>query len=305
MTSLWSRRAVLTAACASVAGAALSACGSGSVASAIEPKRFLSVGDGFSDIGQKGHVFTVNDGSLLWTQQLASYYGLSLAPASAGGFSYAQGHARVVAEDTSSGTNAPSVASQIDTLLARTTLVDDDLIIVTGGMSDIVAAVNATGISPASTDAVKAAGKALAEQVKRLVDAGGKYIVVSGVYNLGISPWAIRQDLVTGIQDLSVAFNDQLLIGINPLGANVLYFDAALFFNLIANKPSAYPFDVVDSPACTTPDATTCTPSTVVLGGNYNRFLFADDLYFSPAAQRLFVNDDYLENAYSRLKLRW
>lgn len=305
MTSLWSRRAVLTAACASVAGAALSACGSGSVASAISPKRFLSVGDGFSDIGQNGYVYSVNDGSLLWTQQLAAHYGLSLTPASAGGFSYAQGHARIATEDTTSGTNAPSVAAQISTMLAATSLTADDITIVTGGIADIINAVETTGISPATTDTVKAAGKALAEQVRRLVNAGGKYIVVSGVYNLGITPWAISRDLRQGMEDLSVAFNDQLLVGINDLGANVLYFDAALFFNLIANKPSGYPFDVIDQAVCTTPDASTCTPSTVLLGSSYNRYLFADSLYLTPAAQRLFVNEDYLENAYSRLKLRW
>lgn len=305
MTSLWSRRAVLTAACAGIAGAALTACGSGSVASAINPKRFVSVGDGFSDVGQTGRVFTVNDGSLLWTQQLASYYNLTLTAASAGGFSYAQGHARVDSEDTTSGTNAPSIASQITSVLNRTTLVDDDLVLVSGGMADIVNAVNTTGISAASTDAVKAAGKKQAEQVRRLVEAGATHVVVAGVYNLGMSPWAIRQDLAQGVQDLSVAFNDQLLIGINDLGATVLYIDPALFFNLIAGKPSGYPFDVVDTPVCTTPDATTCTTGTVLLGADYNRYLFADDLYFTPAAQRLFVNEDFLENAYTRLKQRW
>lgn len=305
MTSLWSRRAVLTAACAGIAGAALTACGSGTVASAIKPTRFVSVGDGFSDIGQTGHVFTVNDGTLLWTQQLASYYNLTLTAASAGGFSYAQGHAMIDGADTASGTNAPSVASQISTLLARTTLVNEDLVLVSGGIADIVNAVKATGISAATTDAVKAAGKKQAEQVRRLVNAGATHVVVAGVYNLGISPWALRQNLAQGLQDLSVAFNDQLLIGINDLGATVLYIDPALFFNLIANKPSNYPFDVVDTPACTTPDSTTCTTGTILSGADYNRYLFADDLYFTPAALRLFVNEDFLENAYSKLKMRW
>lgn len=305
MTSLWSRRAVLTAACASVAGATLSACGSGSVASAIKPARFLAVGDGFADIGQNGYVFTVNDGSQLWTQQLASYYGLTLAPASAGGFSYAQGHAMVATADTTSGTNAPSVAAQIDSLLAKTSLVDDDVIIVTGGIADIVSAVNATGISPATTATVKAAGRALADQVRRLVTAGGKHVIVSGVYNLGTTPWALGQNLGAGIRDLSVEFNSQMLIGMNDLGANVLYLDSAQFYNFITDKPSAYPFDVVDKPVCTTPDASTCTASTILLGADYSRYLFADNLYLTPAALRLFVNENYLENAYTRFKLRW
>ncbi len=305
MTSLWSRRAVLTAACAGIAGAALSACGSGSVASAIKPTRVVSVGDGFSDVGQTGHVFTVNDGTLLWTQQLASYYGLGLTAASAGGFSYAQGDAMVDSADTVSGTNAPSVAAQISSLLTRTTLGKDDLVFVSGGIADIVNAVNATGISAATTDTVRAAGRALAAQVLRLVNAGATHVAVSGVYNVGITPWAAQKNLVQGIKDLSVEFNTQLLIGINALGDTVLYLDAAQFFNFIVDKPSNFPFDVVVAPACTTPDATTCTTSTIVAGADYTRYLFADNLYFTPAAHRLFVNESYVENAYTKLKMRW
>ncbi|WP_028604510.1 SGNH/GDSL hydrolase family protein [Ottowia thiooxydans] len=305
MTSLWSRRAVLTAASAGVAAAALSACGSGSVASAITPKRFLSVGDGFSDVGQNGYRFTVNDGTLLWTQQLASYYSLPLTAASAGGFSYAQGHAMVATADTISGTNAPSVSVQIDSLLARTAMASDDIAIVTGGIADIVNAVNATGISAATTQTVKAAGVAQAAQVRRLVAAGATHVVVAGVYNLGMSPWALGQNLATGVQDLSVAFNDQLLIGIADLGATVLYLDPALFYNLIAGKPTNYPFDDVTRAVCTTADATTCNATTILAGADFNRYVFADNLYFTPAAQRLFVNESFLENAYTRLKLRW
>ena len=305
MTSLWSRRAVLTAASAGVAAAALSACGSGSVASAITPKRFLSVGDGFSDVGQKGYVFSVNDGSLLWTQQLASYYGLTLTAASAGGFSYAQGHAMIASADTTSGTNAPSVSDQIDALLARTTMASDDILLVTGGIADIVNAVKATGISPTTTQTVRAAGVAQAAQVRRLVNAGATHVVVAGVYNLGMSPWALGQNLSTGVEDLCTAYNSQLLINIADLGATVLFLDSALFYNLIAGKPSNYPFDDVTRAVCTTPSASTCTAGTILAGADYNRFLFADELYYTPAAQRLFVNESFLENAYTRIKLRW
>ena len=84
-----------------------------------------------------------------------------------------------------------------------------------------------------------------------------------------------------------------------------LYFDAALFFNLIYNKPDAYPIDNITNPVCTTPDASTCTTSTLLPGADYNRYLFADSLYFTPAAQRLFVNGDQAENVLDRFKDRW
>ena len=304
MIASWSRRAALALACASGA-VLLAACGSGSVVSDLTPKRFLTVGDGFADVGQNGHRFTVNDGSLNWVQQLAAHYKLTLEPASAGGYGYAQGHARVDSADISSGTDAPSVKTQIDTLLARTSFVDGDVMMINGGIPDIVAAVQANGISETSTKTVQDAGKALAEQVRRVVDAGARHVVVTGVYNVGSTPWARSLGHEPEIEQLSVAFNDALLIGINDLWRNVLYLDPALFFNLIYNKPGSYPFDNARDAVCTTPDASTCTPDTLVTGANYERWLYADGLHYTPAAQRLFMNDDYAESGYRRFKNNW
>lgn len=308
MSSFWIRRAaggLLVA-----ATALLAACGSGSVVSDLKPQRFITVGDGFADVGQNGHRYTINDGTLNWVQQLASYYNLTVAPASAGGFGYAQGNARVATPDTTSGTNAPPVSAQIDALLARTTLGQNDVVFVNGGMSDIVAAVQATGLSAATNAAVDTAARALADQVRRVVAAGATHVVVSGVYNLGATPWATpwgRSPPMGGgpITDLSVAFNDRLLIQIADMGQTVLYFDPALFFNLIYNKPQSYPVDNATDPVCTTPDASTCTPTTVQPGADPTRWLFADNLYFTPTLQRMWVTDTYIENAYTRFKNRW
>ncbi|MDO5289168.1 MAG: SGNH/GDSL hydrolase family protein [Pseudomonadota bacterium] len=306
MISTWSRRATLALACAGAVGL-LSACGSGSVVSDFNPQRFLTVGDGFMDVGQSGYRFTVNDGSNNWVQALAAHYNVTLTAASAGGWGYAQGHARVTAEDTSSGTSAPSVSAQIDTLLARTSFqTNTDLTLVNGGIADIVAAVQATGISEATTTAVREAGTALGQQVRRLVNAGANHVVVTGVYNLGHTPWARGLGQENAVDDLAEAFNTALLLEIENMRDNkVQYFDAAQFFNLVHNNPSSFPVDNVSDPACTTPDATTCTASTVQAGADYNRYLWADSLYIAPAAQRLFVNEDYTANAYSVLRQRW
>jgi len=304
MIASWFRRAAMALAC--VGGAALlAACGSGSVVSDLTPKRFISVGDGFADVGQNGHRYTVNDGTPNWLQKLAAEYSLTLTAATAGGFGYAQGHARVDSADTSSGTNAPSVKQQVDAVLARTALIDGDVVFLGGGISDIVAAVGASGISDATTQTVRAAGKALAAQVRRVVQAGGTHVVITGVPNLGSTPWARGRGQGDAIESLSNAFNDALKVDIADLGQNVLYFDAALFFNLIYNKPDAYPIDNITNPVCTTPDASTCTTSTLLPGADYNRYLFADSLYFTPAAQRLFVNGDQAENVLDRFKDRW
>ena len=203
MNSAWTRRAALAAICSSAA--LLAACGSGSVAGAITPARFISVGDGFADVGQNGYRFTVNDGTNNWTQELASHYSLTLTAASSGGWSYAQGDARVDTVDTTSGTNAPSVKDQIDTLLARVTFADDDIVLVGGGIADIVNAVSTTGISSDTTATVSAAGTALGAQVRRLVTAGAQHVVIAGVYNLGISPWARNMGQGSAVESLTTA----------------------------------------------------------------------------------------------------
>lgn len=306
MISTWSRRAALALACAGAAGL-LGACGSGSVVSDFNPQRFLTVGDGFMDVGQAGHRFTVNDGTHNWVQALAAHYNVTLTAASAGGWGYAQGHARVTAEDTSSGANAPSVSAQIDALLARTSFqTNADLTLVNGGIADIVAAVQATGISADTTAAVRAAGTALGQQVRRLVNAGATHVVITGVYNLGHTPWARGLGQQGPIEDLSEAFNTALRLEIENMRDNkVQYFDAEQFFNLVHNVPSNFPVDNVSDPACATPDATTCTAATLVAGADHNRYLWADSLYIAPAAQRLFVNESYTANAYTTLRQRW
>lgn len=306
MTRPWTGVFIRRLACGLLAGAAalLAGCGSGSVVSDLQPERFIAVGDGFSDVGQTGQPFTVADGSLTWLQQLASYYGLTVQPAVSGGWGYAQGHARVASADPS---GAPSVTAQIDALLARTTLdPKKDVVFINGGSSDIVAAVEADGVSDASKATIEAAAKALADQVKRVVDAGARHVVVIGVHNLCRTPWGYASGIETDYEDCAPAwtFNNRLLVEIVDMGATTLYFDAALFYNLVSSKPENYAVDNATEAVCTTPDAGTCTPATVK-ASDYNRWLYADDLHFTPALQRLFVNNDYVENAYTRFKNRW
>lgn len=305
MNASWFHRTAQAVACAG-ALTLLAACGSGSVVSDLNPQRFLTVGDGFMDVGQTGHVFTVNDGSTNWVQDLAAHYNsLTVTPANSGGWGFAQGNARVAAADTTSGSNAPSVQAQIDILLGRTALVDGDVVVVGGGIADIVTAVNATGISTASTQAVQAAGQALAGQVQRLVNAGAKHVLVVGVYNLGNTPWAVGLGQQGAITDLSVAFNDTLLVGIKDLSKNVLFVDPALLYNLIYNKPQNYALDNHTQPACTTPDASTCTPGTIVAGADYTQYMFADSLYLTPKVSRYFGSNDYAQGIYYQFKRRW
>lgn len=319
-SGLFARRVVLGL----FAGAAalLAGCGSGSVVSDFFPTRLISVGDGFSDVGQKGSMFTVNDGTSIWIQSLASQYGLTVKPANEAGsapaaedasyYGYAEGYARVAVDGTSGDTSAPSVAQQIDAALSRLggVLTKDDMVVVTGGIRDIVAAVEDNGgaATDATRAAVRSAGTALARQVERLVNAGAPHVLVVGVYNLGHTPWAaaMGSDAADQIEALSVSFNDALKLGLQQYdGRRVLVSDPALLHNLIYNKPEDSGFEEDFAPVCTTPDARTCTPATLSPPGvDYNRRLYADKWHFTPEMSRRFAADSDL-SIYFLVKNTW
>lgn len=313
----WLRRSVLAAACASAA--LLVACGSSTIESALKPARFVAFGDGFSDVGQVGgRRYTVNDGQVNnWTQQVAGTYGLTLTPASAGGTSYAQGNARISARPDAAGNAAtPTVVQQIDTFLASGSFKESDVVLLGAGTADLVALAASAQPRDQVLAQAQQAGRELGEQSLRLVKAGAKYVVVAGVYNLGRTPWAkgAGQAQVDLLTDASSRFNQALLIAIEKNGANVLYIDAAYYYNLVTGSPSSYAFDNATDPVCTSVDAgngigigagqinsALCTPATIRPGvANYNRYVFADRVYVTPEAQRLFGT-----YAYDRLHARW
>lgn len=317
MAANWMRRTVLVAACASAA--LLAACGSSTTESAITPERFIAFGDANSDVGQKGTRYTVNDGSVNnWTLQVAASYGKPLTAASAGGKSYAVGNARVKAKpDAAGNASTPTITEQIDTFLASGSFAANDVVILSGGISDVIAGMAAvqagTQTEAAMVAAARQAGEDMAAQVRRLVAAGAKYVVVTGTYDLSKTPWAkaIRREAL--LTDASSRFNDGLLVGIVDLGANVLYVDSAYYVNLYTSVPANYGFNNATTPVCTSVDATNgigigagqvnsalCTPSTLLAGANQASYVFADPVYLTPSAQRQFGT-----YAHDRLKARW
>jgi phospholipase/lecithinase/hemolysin len=280
------------------ASALLSACGSGDIVSALSPTRFISFGDGLSDVGQGGKRYTVNDDTVnIWSARLAERYGRSLSAASAGGLGFAQGHAV--------GQALPlTVAQQIDAFLATYTFTATDVVLINLPMTDVLtplAAVKAGTLSESAALAqIDATGRAHAGQVRRLVAAGAKYVVVAGVYDLGKSPWAIAQDQVGLFTTASTTLNDAFKTdGVN-LGANLLYVDAAFLVNRNVLTGGTYGFVVIDQAVCTTTNALDCTPLTLVSGATASQYVFADAIHLSPACQQQL--GDY---AYEQLSGRW
>jgi phospholipase/lecithinase/hemolysin len=317
----FSRRRLLGASAASAAAGLLAACGSGTIDSALKPGRVISFGDGMSDVGQTGAgaSYSVNDGNTnVWVKQLALSYGITLTAQTQGGFGYAQGNARIVAmPDAAGSTSTLTTQQQIDKFLASNTFAANDLVVVSGGLSDIIvemAKVTAgTQTSAQMVANVGQAGVDYAAQITRLVQSGAKYVVAAGVYNLARSPWAVNSGQTTLLGSAAAKFNEQLLVNIVNLGANVLYADAAYYFNLFTGSPASYNLTDASSIACNSIDpgpgigigagqvnAVRCNPATIGEGLDYTRLAFADAVHFTPVGHVLFGN--YI---FSRLRARW
>ena len=316
MATQWLRRGWLLAACASVL---LAACGGGSVESQFTPDRVVAFGDGMGDLGQNGRRYTINDGSINnWTQFVADQYGRTLEPTARGGLSYAWGNARVREKPDAAGNAAtPTVTEQVDAFLAGNAPVAGDLILFSAGTADVIvqgkAVIDGAQDRDQALEAVGQAGRDLAVQVRRLVDAGATHVVVSGPYNLGRSPWAREVDQESLLRALSGRFNDQLLVTLVDLGDRVLYVDAALYFNLLTSQPGNEDLEDAERPSCTSVDpgpgigtgnnqvnSNLCTPATVRAEFQPQRYLFADRVYPTPRGHQLF--GDY---AHGRIRERW
>jgi outer membrane lipase/esterase len=285
----------------------LASCGGGTTTeSSLVPSRAIAFGDGVADVGQDGgKVYSVKDGSLTtWVQEAAADYGVSITAQSAGGQGWARGNARVALKPDAAGVaNTLTVSEQVDAFLASNSIGSNDVIFLSAGTSDLLvqtAAVIAGSITPDQGVAnVQAAAKALSAIARRLADAGAKHVVVAGLYDMGRSPYAASTGQTAFMSNASLSFNTTLLIDMVNLGANVLYVDAAYQYNLYINQPSTYGFTNSTTAACTT-TADACTPSTIAAGVDYNAYVFADDRYVTPIAQRRFG-----DVAYSRMKSRW
>ncbi len=288
------RRLLLALSCATAA--LLAACGSGSIVDPFTPTRILSVGDSFSDLGQDGRRYTVNDDTInIWSQQAALNWGLPLIASNKGGLSYAHGDALV------SGPTGHSIEAQITELLSKNTLQSGDLVFVNGGLADIMTNVATLGFSAQATANVQAAGTALGAQVQRLVNAGAKHVMVVGVYPLGLSPMGISSGQSTNFTNITLAFNNALKLSMVNLGENVLYLDSAQYYGNVYYTPTNFPpLNNSVTEACITVLVTDCTPATIRPGYDYNTLVYASGVYFTPTAHRLLGN-----YAYNQVKSRW
>jgi outer membrane lipase/esterase len=318
----WLRRALLAAAC--VSAVVVAACGGGTVVSQFNPTRVVAFGDAFSDVGQRGSRYTVNDSSpVLWNTQVASRYGLTIAPSASGGLGYATGSARVnTVPDAAGNATTLSIVQQVDAFVAGQAFSLNDLVLVNGGIADVVAETRAV-VAGTSNDAqalaaTQQAAVVLAAQVKRMVDAGARRVGVVGPYDLGRSPYASQTGQNSRLTNLASQFNVKLkteLFGYN-IADRVLYIDAEYYYNLVIQNPGSPTYGTIGNVtdlACNSVDpgpgigtgpgevnSALCNTGTIAPGITYTATLFADRLYFTPLGNSVF--GDY---AFDRLRARW
>ncbi|MBC7602838.1 MAG: SGNH/GDSL hydrolase family protein, partial [Ramlibacter sp.] len=257
-----------------------------------------------------------------WGATVATGYLLASTPASAGGTFYATGNARVTLHPDAAGNAAtPTITEQITAFSAGSSFTKNDLILVEGGYSDIIAQVAALNAGSQTNEQmlnnVGQAARDLGAQVRRIVNAGGSHIALMGVYDLSRSPWATASTQASVLSAASQRFNNELLVSVVNLGNSVLYIDSAFLFNLMTAGPGAYGFSDATTVVCTSVDpgpgigigagqvnSKLCTPSTIattlLAGTTYDSYIFADKVYPTPAAHRKL--GDY---AFSRLRARF
>jgi phospholipase/lecithinase/hemolysin len=277
----------------------------------------VAFGDAMGDVGQTGSRYTVNDGSVNnWTQFVANAYDQQLAPVSQGGLSYATGNARITAKpDAAGNSSTPTVQEQVDAYLAGHSFTSDDMVIVSAGTSDVIVqarmVLDGTQTADQANANLKQAGQDLGALIKRIVAAGATHVVVAGPYNLGRSPWALQIGSDSVLDPASTNFNNGLLVSLVDEGQNVLYVDAALYFNQQASSTT----DVSNNTdlVCTSVDpgpgigtgngqvnSKLCTPATITAGVDYTTYLWADRIYPTPRGHQLF--GDY---ARGQISNRW
>ena len=144
---------------------------------------------------------------------------------------------------------AYNLQAQIDLFLAQGSPSSNDLFVISIGTGDIMATgirgltINAAGLTAGLDDVqtglaaagvsttMQAAANALAVQVKRLTDAGAKYVLVVGPPNVGRSPWAATTGNATLFQNLSYNTGS----GVVSMGSEGLARIQATFGNQINN----------------------------------------------------------------------
>jgi phospholipase/lecithinase/hemolysin len=288
-----------------VASGLLASCGSSSIKDPFVPTRVVVFGDSFSVVSTTA-AYTVNDATTNnWAKQIADTYGVTSVD------KHAVGNATVA-----------DVAAQVAAF--GSAYQAGDLVIVSAGYRDII------DDATAGTSTAAAKGTAFANVIRSIVANGAKHVAVANAYRLDGTPAAIILPALAGTVALSNgqsgtrvrAFNDALKSNLGSpilsyIGGNVRLLDTEYYMNLVLGAPNGYSFADATTVACNSPgtgigvgtiDSSACTPATLNPLANattynadlYDNYVFADNVYPTPAFHRAFG-----AYVYAQLVARW
>ena len=290
----WRRCALVAAVCAA---ALLAGCGGGEPIERFVARRLIVLGDETSVVNNDGSKYSVNalvapDNLLfdckanpLWVQILANFYGLTLSQCP-------NGSAPVtVLMLAAAGAQVSSIPAQIDSVGS---FVEKDLVTLLAGANDIFDQYTLVAANPqsesAATAVVRAAGEALAAQVNRIANSGGK-VLISTVPDLSLTPFALSEDALTPgraalLKRLTAEFNARLRINIINDGRRIGLLLTDETVQAVAKNPAAAGLANAKDAACGL-GPTSCTteqlvhPPAPAASATAGSYLWATDRLFS------------------------
>ena len=244
--------------------------------------------------------FTTNPGPV-WSELVAQYYGVTPLPSNvSGGTIFAQGGARVATSPgyvTPPGQPQRPVSVQIDEFLAAGGGSADPnaLYAVWAGANDLFVQLGAfqTGAITAAQLQGNFLAAATAEigQIRRLTDAGARYVAVFTLPNVGATPAFAGSAVAGSVTALSAGFNTTLFTGLQGAGIRVIPVDTFSLFNEILANPASFGFSNTTGTACgpfppfsTTPNSFFCYAGNLSAPGADRNFVFADSVHPTTAS---------------------
>jgi hypothetical protein len=295
--------------------------GSGKVYQPLRPTALYTFGDGIVDDGQTGggKLYTVNPSNPATTtvyslpHTVASGYGLTIKPQSAGGTAWGQGGSQIA--DLRTQINAQAAVAGFSGYSRS------DLIMLSAGMEDLITqtqAVLTSANSQATAQAnVRAAVANYGQAMLQLNGQGARYIYILPPYDLSQSPWmatlkvtysnapAVYADLYKTFRSALDAEAERVNGSTQSLYRSPGFATRMGYYTDPGNNQNNAGTSITNAALCAgagATDASQCTDATLVTAdpAQIAKYLFADNRHPVPGALNLLGN-----NAVSELKGRW
>ncbi len=267
---------------------------------------FVIFGDSLSDSGNDGSLRPLPPGSSfttnpdpVWSEIVAETFGASGMNSLAGGSNYAFAGACMNPATPCTSDLVPTVTEQIDQYFLKSDRRADPnaLYVIWGGANDVADSLLNDLITAQAH--MLAASDVNVEQVRRLQDAGARYILAYNLPDIGLTPYAVNLGpAVQGaLTALGNAYNERLYAGIREREEGVIPVNIHAFFNEIIENHETYGLTDVTGTACGGPDAGSavsimCGPQgsgypVSYEDGTNRQYLFADRSHPSGAVHEM------------------